>query len=264
MSLTVKLAETDEERHRVYALRHQVFIQEQAHLLEGNVLKKPVSEQEEDEYDAISEHLIVVDENSGDVIGTYRFVEGHVAIRTIGFYSERFFYLQPIEPLLPEAVELGRSCIRADYRNGRAITLLWRAIGELMLKRQIRYLIGMPSLYPASVDELRRIYTFLNYYHRMEEFWLQPRSPYRIEGLREVELADSRQEFRCLPPLLKGYLRAGACVAGGPAYDPVFGSTLFFTILDRMRIDERYRRSFLDRPISDREESTACTIGSDE
>ncbi|TSB19584.1 GNAT family N-acetyltransferase, partial [Streptomyces benahoarensis] len=48
-----------------------------------------------------------------------------------------------------------------------------------------------------------------------------------------------------LPPLLRGYLRLGAWVAGPPAHDPDFGVADFFVVLDMERLDDRYRRYFL-------------------
>ncbi|UFJ41652.1 GNAT family N-acetyltransferase [Brevibacillus humidisoli] len=264
MPLTVKLAETEEERNRAFALRHQVFVQEKGNHPDGSQLGIQLNEREEDEYDAISEHIIVVDEETREVIGTYRLVDGGTALRTLGFYSDRFFQLHPIRSKLTDTIELGRSCIRADYRSGRAITLLWRAIGDLMIKRQIRFLIGLTSLFPSTNEELMRIYTYLIRHYRMGDVWLEAKSEYRVAGVGEVELVDSEQEmFRKLPPLLKGYLRAGACVAGEPAYDPGFGSTLFFTMLDSRQIAERYRRGFLTRTPIEREEKVTCTSGSD-
>ena len=41
------------------------------------------------------------------------------------FYSETEFDLGRLDHLRPQMVEIGRSCIDADYRSGAVITLLW-------------------------------------------------------------------------------------------------------------------------------------------
>jgi putative hemolysin len=246
MALTVKLAQNEEERQRAYALRHQVFIEEKAYLQGGQAAKKSGPERiEVDEFDPYCEHLIVKDEDTQEVVGTYRLLDGNNAEK-IGFYSERFYNLSPFAPWRRQTIELGRSCVRADFRGGRVIAMLWQAIGRLIHEREIKFLIGLPSLYVQTLAETGEIYAFLRNYYRSETVWVEPKDGFRIAGLAEAELAENEQDmFRKLPPLLKGYIRSGAKIAGTPAYDPNFGSTLFFTVMESSQITERYRRNFV-------------------
>jgi putative hemolysin len=48
-----------------------------------------------------------------------------------------------------------------------------------------------------------------------------------------------------LPPLLKGYKRLGAKIAGEPAIDLVFQTIDFFVVLDTENINSKYRNHFL-------------------
>jgi putative hemolysin len=48
-----------------------------------------------------------------------------------------------------------------------------------------------------------------------------------------------------LPPLLRGYLRAGAWICGAPHHERDFGDADFFVLLDTERMNDRYRRYFL-------------------
>lgn len=80
----------------------------------------------------------------------------------------------------------------------------------------------------------------------INEMQVEPKSAYKIEELAEVELTtDTRIIFRNLPPLIKGYLRLGAFIAGEPAYDPVFRTFDFFMILNRDNIVKRYQQNYL-------------------
>ena len=47
-----------------------------------------------------------------------------------------------------------------------------------------------------------------------------------------------------MPPLIKGYLRVGAKVAGAPAWDPDFNSADLFMLLPMQQLSPRYARRF--------------------
>jgi len=48
-----------------------------------------------------------------------------------------------------------------------------------------------------------------------------------------------------LPPLLKGYLQAGAYICGDPAWDPDFNTADFLVLLPMSKVNRRYARHFL-------------------
>lgn len=50
-----------------------------------------------------------------------------------------------------------------------------------------------------------------------------------------------------VPPLVKGYIRAGAEVCGEPAWDPDFNTADLPLLLTMARLDARYARHFLQR-----------------
>ena len=49
------------------------------------------------------------------------------------------------------------------------------------------------------------------------------------------------------PPLIKGYLRAGAWICGEPAWDPDFNTADLPILLSINKVDERYARHFMGR-----------------
>lgn len=238
--LEVRLARNCEEIEKALKLRYQVFVEEEKAAL-GNI-----SLVEKDEYDDYCDHLIVVRTDTQEVIGTYRLLNGNKALAGIGFYSETEFDLSGFRLWLPETVELGRSCVHKDFRDGKAINLLWTGIGQYLLSHQIKYLIGCASLSANTKANISEIYTYLKNNHMFNEMHVEPKSAYKIEELTEVELVTNpRLIFRNLPPLIKGYLRLGAFIAGEPAYDPVFHTFDFFMILDRNNIVKRYQQNYL-------------------
>jgi putative hemolysin len=85
-----------------------------------------------DIFDPHCRHLIAVDRSVGRVIGTYRLLEPQAAARIGCLYTESEFWLTRLDGIRPLMVELGRSCVHPDYRNGAAIRLLWAGIGQFL------------------------------------------------------------------------------------------------------------------------------------
>ncbi|NJK85016.1 MAG: GNAT family N-acetyltransferase [Bacteroidales bacterium] len=109
-----KLAETEEEVQSVLRLRFEVFNLE---MNEGNDSSYE-TEVDVDEYDSFCYHIVVIDKQSEDVIGTYRIQTFEMAVKGKGFYSSNEYFLESLgHDILSQSVELGRNCIRKDHRN---------------------------------------------------------------------------------------------------------------------------------------------------
>jgi putative hemolysin len=54
-----------------------------------------------------------------------------------------------------------------------------------------------------------------------------------------------REARRRIPPLLKGYLRAGAVVCGEPAFDVEFGTADVLVLLETAHMTARYQQHYL-------------------
>jgi L-ornithine Nalpha-acyltransferase len=61
----------------------------------------------------------------------------------------------------------------------------------------------------------------------------------------QPSIIDDRAVWRVLPPLLKGYLRAGALVCGAPAFDAEFGTADLFVLLETSQMAARYQQHYL-------------------
>ncbi|MCZ8521495.1 MULTISPECIES: GNAT family N-acetyltransferase [Paenibacillus] len=239
-ALTVRLA-GEREREQAYRLRYNVFVEE-----EKNMLMRTEHGLEMDAYDAYCDHLVVVDETDGQVVGTYRLLPGRQAMDGIGFYSETEFDLGAFTLDRTQTLELGRSCIHPDYRSGRTIGLLWEGIASYIMQHGLLYLIGCASVHIRTIEETNLIYTMLKRKGVLtDHLGVTPLASHRIQGLRTVETDLGESEiFRMLPPLMKGYQRLGAEIGGDPAYDAVFGTVDFFIVLQKDRVTRRYRSHY--------------------
>lgn len=237
--LLVKLVDTPAELEQAFQLRYQVFVEDA-----GNHRLINKDKLEKDSYDPYCDHLIVKEVSTGKVVGTYRLLPGYKAIQHGGFYSETEFDLTPLRSKAHEMLELGRSCVAPDYRDGKVLKLLWKGIGQYLQGREFSYIVGCASLTINTLEQTNRIYSMLKAHGLLkEEFGIKPLSSHRIKGLEILSVTCTEQELmRQLPPLIKGYHSLGAKMDGEPAYDPLFQTTDFFIILDVKKATRRFTK----------------------
>lgn len=233
-SLEVRLARDEVEIERAMRLRWQVFAGEL-----GAALDAPTGI-DRDAFDPYCEHLVVVDRDSGEVVGTYRLLMPGAAQRLGRLYSDGEFRLTRLDGLRSRMVELGRSCVRADYRSGGVMMLLWSGLGALLARSELRYLIGCVSVSMADGGAFAAsLYRELAARHLAgEALRVWPRE--RLELERHAPLAGL-----VVPPLVKGYLRAGASLLGEPHVDAQFNCADFPMMLDLDGLKARYQRRFV-------------------
>jgi len=243
-TLLMKVAETDMEIEQAMRLRYQVFVKE-----EGNMKLANDSRMEKDVFDEYCDHLIVKSSLTDKVVGTYRLLPGPRSAEGAGFYSETEFDLGALNLLRADTLELGRSCIDPEYRNGRVIQMLWEGIAGYCQERGYSHLIGCASMHVGSLRDLNEIYSFLLWKKVItSRFGVSPLPTHRIDGLQWMEVEGREREImRKLPPLLKGYQWLGAEIGGEPAYDEIFNSIDFLVILDTGKVTRKYRKHFLEK-----------------
>lgn len=240
----VKIAETEEEIEKALRLRYEVFNIEQ-----GRGLKCADNKGIDiDEFDEGCLHLLVIDKSLDKAIGTYRLYLGPVARAAQGFYSSREYIISGIERIADKCLELGRSCIAPDFRNGAVIALLWGAISEILIRADLTYMIGCVSLEDTDPVVAWAVYKYLYRPSSAEILEAVPRQEFKLRrpSAEKVEkiLSNKRALIKSIPPLLKGYLRLGAIVCGEPAFDTEFGTIDLFMFADTRMVPARYVRHF--------------------
>lgn len=234
--LHVALATSASEVLAAQKLRWRVFAEEL-----GASLPSRTPGVDQDFYDPYCEHLIVRDESSGRIVGTYRILSPQAARKVGSYYSENEFDLTRLAHLRPRIVEVGRSCIDPDYRTGATIALLWAGLARYMRENNHEYLIGCASIgMQDGGHNAVAIYGALATHMAPPEYRVFPRHPLPLD--RIWPLPDPE-----VPPLLKGYMRAGAWVCGEPAWDPDFNTADLLLLLPMGRVDARYSKHFVER-----------------
>lgn len=237
--LVVSWAKHFDEVRQAQRLRFNVFAGEMGARLDTRSPGHDV-----DLFDDYCEHLLVRDEATQEVVGTYRVLTPAQARRVGSTYSDLEFDLTRLRFLRERMVELGRSCVHPEYRHGGVIMALWGALAEFMVRNQLDTMIGcasIPMLHNGVVsgDAAASIWNQVKQTHLAPiEYHVRPRLPLPVDELDGGLDVDP-------PALIKGYLRLGAKVLGAPAWDPDF-NTADLPML--MRIDDlpaRYRKHFL-------------------
>lgn len=247
--LAVRLAESTDDLRAVQHLRWRVFHAEMG----ANGESILPSQLDCDQYDTLCDHLLVIDESIGCspvVVGTYRLLRESVARSNCGFYSAGEFDIGLLErgPARPrgELLELGRSCVLPPFRTSATIQLLWRGIADYIARHNIGLMFGCASFPGTDPDAHAEALSLL--YHR----YLAPESlrP-TVRGEHGLPLErlpfgsyDERRALLALPPLVKGYLRAGACFGDGAYIDREFNTVDVSVILPVEQISGRYASRF--------------------
>ena len=238
-SIEVSWAKHQDEVREAQRLRFDVFATEM-----GARLQTPIQGHDIDSFDNFCEHLLVRDVVTKRVVGTYRALTPAQAKRVGSTYSDTEFDLVHLRELRPHMVELGRSCVHIDYRQGGVIMALWGALAEFMERNQLHTMIGcasIPMLHNGMVsgDAAASIWRQVKEKHLAPfEQQVTPRLPLPVEQLDDsLDVAP--------PALIKGYLRLGAKVLGAPAWDPDFNTADLPMMMRISDMPDRYRKHFL-------------------
>lgn len=235
----VRLAKNREEIESALRLRFYVFNVELGEGLQESYETK----MDEDVYDQYCDHLIVLESNTNQVIGTYRVQDNESAEKGNGFYTANEFRIESLpKNILANAFELGRACIDKDHRNGRVLFLLWKGLAKYMVLLNKRYLFGCCSITSQDPAEGLAYYAHLKeegYFHN--EYLIAVEEEYICSTKAEATFSGEVK----IPKLFQLYLDVGCKVCSPPALDKQFKTIDFLVLLDLETISEQTRALFL-------------------
>jgi L-ornithine Nalpha-acyltransferase len=251
-ALEVRLAETEAEVEQAQRLRYHVFYEEMDAVPS---VQMRVERRDFDKYDEVCDHLLVVDRNAqGDdgqplVVGTYRLTRDVDAARAGGFYTANEFDMSRMlaghkgQKLL----ELGRSCVLKSYRNRTTtVQLLWKGLLTYVARFSIDLMFGCASFPGTDPDALALPLSYMHHYHPIPsgmEVKARPELYVPMNRMAKEDI-DPKEGLRSLPPLLKGYLRAGGCIGDGAVVDLQFSTIDVFIYFPLSGMDARYMSRF--------------------
>jgi putative hemolysin len=220
-------------------LRYDVFSSEPGFTVTGQ-------QADVDRFDEHCDHLVVREDNSGELVGCYRMLSPTGAVAAGGLYTATEFDIRALDSLRPSLVEMGRAVVRQDHRNGAVVLLMWAGILAYLDRCGYDYVTGCVSV-PVTADgeppgtQIRGVRDFVLRRHAAPpHFRVRPHRPVMIDGRPLDDVPPPARPL--IPPLMRGYLRLGAQICGEPAHDADFGVGDFPALLDKRRADTRYLR----------------------
>jgi putative hemolysin len=235
--LVIRLAQSQYEIIEAQRLRYRVFTSE----FGANIYSD--EERDLDEFDPFCKHLIAL---VGDrVVGTYRILFPEGAQQAGRMYSETEFDLSTFGALRLSTIELGRSCIDPDFRNGQVLRRLWSGLATLLATRPESHLMGCVSVpmhdggYFAS-----SLYKLL----RKEQLTFTGAKVFPFDPLPS-ELSSTSCDV-VIPPLMRSYIKLGAKLLGEPHWDLSFNVADFPMVVPTAQFEKRFKFAEQSEPES--------------
>lgn len=246
-----RLATDEADLLAAQRLRYRVFVEE---LGADGPLVDHERGLERDEFDPIVDHLVLIDHRRSPaeldhVVGVYRLLPGDRAARFGRFYCDAEYDLDPLRRSGRSLLELGRSCMDAGLRGGSGMFLLWNALAEYVLDREIQLLFGVASFHGTDVGAIAQQLSWLHHNHLALP---QIRPCARPEGFQRMDLIpadalDRRTAMTAMPPLIKAYLRIGGTIGEGAYLDHEFNTTDVFLLVDTAAMSQKHRKFYETR-----------------
>lgn len=241
----VRLATDERDLLGAQRLRYRVFVEE---LGGDGALVDHAGRLERDAHDPFYDHMILVDPAQDDggidhVVGVYRLLRGERAAEAGGFYTAGEYDLAPLEASGRKLLELGRSCLRAEYRGGPAMFHLWNGLADYTLGHGIEVLFGVASFHGTDVTTLAQPLALLHHRHLAPPDLRVRALPEHFLGLDLCAEAaiDKVEAMKAVPALIKGYLRLGGFIGEGGFIDHAFNTIDVCLVLDTARMNARQR-----------------------
>lgn len=242
----LKLAETDADLHAAQRLRYAVFVEE---LGGTGAMVDHEARLERDAFDPYFDHLLLLDRNraAGDqVVGVYRLLRDDQAAVPGRFYSEDEYDLSALRSGGRRLLELGRSCLHADYRGGTAMFELWNGLAEYVATHGTEVMFGVASFHGTDIATLAQPLSLLHHRHLVPDD-LRVRA--RMEHFQRMDLVpeadiDRRAAMVATPALIKAYLRLGGFVGEGAYVDHAFNTTDVCLVMDTARMNKQQTRLY--------------------
>lgn len=242
---TLRLARDAEDLRAAQRLRYRVFVEE---LGGDGALVDHDERLERDRFDPYFDHLLLIDENRSpseieNVVGVYRLLPSDRVSAAGQYYSEDEYDLTPLRRSGRRLLELGRSCVDAQYRGGTAMYRLWQGLADYVIEREIEVLFGVASFHGTDPHAIAAPLSYLHANHLAPpELRVSARAYQPMDLLAPGEV-DRVAAMRDTPALIKAYLRLGGFVGDGAFIDHAFNTIDVCLVMDTQNINQSARAS---------------------
>ncbi|MBE9051176.1 GNAT family N-acetyltransferase [Nostocales cyanobacterium LEGE 11386] len=223
----LQLASTEEELKSIFRLRFEVFNLE----LGLGLSTSSFTQMDQDKFDQVCHHLMLISKHTGKTIGTYRMQTYKMASQGLGFDAADVFNLSTIpHSILQASVEVGRACIAKEFRHTQALLMLWQGLANYLIWGKNKYFFGCASLLTQCSEQAT-----CAYHHFRQNNFMHPSIlvyPNLEYSLKIPQESQEKCEVK-IPEILQAYLNIGAKICSLPAIDRQF-KTIDFLIISNI------------------------------
>lgn len=247
ISAYVRIATSPEEIRQAQILRYDIFYREYGAIPSEEMKKE---ERDFDDFDTYADHLIVIapDKITGKekIVGTYRLLRQEQAKSVGRFYSSEEYNLDMLLNSGLSLLELGRSCVLAEYRTKPILNLLWQGIAGYITDHKLDIMFGCASFQGTDITPIADQLSYLHHFHPTPDHICPRAVKDRYVNMNIIPKDDlnPRRVFASLPPLIKGYLRLGATIGDGAVIDTQFNSVDVCIVVQTNNLTDRYRKHY--------------------
>ena len=232
-NLILKLAETREEIEKARRLRYTELVQ---------LHNKEIAYEDcFDDSDFVYDHLLVLEADTGEAVGTYRLGRREHLTHMKEFAIESKFDITSLKNAQGELLELSRMAIRADHRDGVVIKMLWKGLFEYCAHYDVKYLFGVVSLHTYDPQGAKNFLSYVYHNYVSTKFDLFAKAPVVEMNLLPPDKVDVAQARKEMHPILKAYMSMGCAFARNAHLDDqIFKSVDVMIVVDWQKINPRY------------------------
>ena len=231
----VRLARNEDEVRAAQKLRYEILFKNNGGRISEAMLD---TQREEDEWDGIAYHVIVVDTKDDDlVVGTVRLVSDMALKQGQSFYTEQAFNIARLRSNYSHIIELSRACVSPSQRGGVVLMLMWKFTIQFVKQNHYEMMFGCVSFLGTDYREHAEVLSYLYEKHAVPpELMPSPRANADSVAISEfcttIECYDGHECRSKIPTLLRGYLKVGARISEHAIVDPVFNTTFVAVYVD--------------------------------
>ena len=197
-----------------------------------------------DLFDPICDHILVEDQDTGDVVCCFRMMPFGDGAAIHKSYSAQYYELSALEHFSGPMVELGRFCIHPDMHDPDILRIAWGAITSYVDDNGVELLFGCASFAGTNASSYADAFAMLKARHLAPKRWLPKiKAPNVFKfAARLRRRPDAKKAMLRMPPLLRTYLMMGGWVSDHAVVDQDMNTLHVFTGVEIGRIPPARKR----------------------
>ena len=185
-----------------------------------------------DAFDAICRHILVEENDTNQLVCTFRLLPLANGLQIDKSYSAQFYDLESLHTIEGMIVEMGRFCIDPAFKDPDILRVAWSAMSAYVDDNDVELLFGCSSFSGTNSEEYTDAFALLKERHLAPKRWLPKiKAPkvFRFGSTPELFPPNVKFAQKHMPPLLRTYLLMGGWVSDHAVVDNDLNTLHVFT-----------------------------------